>query len=588
MTLSKAPAPADKQDLANPAPHPAAGQSGRLLTPARAAILIVFLVQLLLVSPRLMPAITSINVNDEAKYVESGRLLLRGEIRDLSWGPLVALVYAPLHLVVGNSPDWFLLETWGGRFILFACMWFSLLYLAARFKHLAPLPVTAGLLFVTTAFFPILENQSDALFVSFSALALARLIDFSRQGRLRDLILAGIFTGLGVLARVETVLLVGMLTLLAVIIGRKRHAWYRLVAAAALPAAAILSIYFIASLLTQGTLTLSMTQKSYQAFRQNQSVMTGGDDILGEAQADQLFGTEEENNGSVIRAILRNPLAFARRILTNLINLPNAYLAFFGKLLGISLLLFAAWGAYTLIARREWGLLALLLIWPLHALFALGFLARHVVPQSVYLTLILGAVGISGALKQDNRRWERLLLLGAVSLLAAYGLLTHKPGFLLIGLLLAAVFALAWLFRPKAAGAPGLWTSPLWMLLAAGLILHGAFPFPNYEPHSQAVEDQVVHYLLSAIPAGQTILAPNPLASVAAKLNAVDVMDAPENVSAEEVWAWLKQGNITAAYVDERYGIRQDLFGVFAGGEGQYFSAGFTSADGLVHVYLVK
>jgi len=39
--------------------------------------------------------------NDEAKYVESGWLLLKGEVRSLAWGPLVALCYAPAHLFVG-------------------------------------------------------------------------------------------------------------------------------------------------------------------------------------------------------------------------------------------------------------------------------------------------------------------------------------------------------------------------------------------------------------------------------------------------------------------------------------------------------
>ena len=55
-----------------------------------------------------------VNPDDEAKYVESGWRLLSGDIRDLAWGPVIALVYAPIHLIVGSSPDWFLLETWIG------------------------------------------------------------------------------------------------------------------------------------------------------------------------------------------------------------------------------------------------------------------------------------------------------------------------------------------------------------------------------------------------------------------------------------------------------------------------------------------
>ncbi len=59
-----------------------------------------------------------INPFDEAKYIVSGSQLLHFQVRDLAWGPLVALFYAPFHLVFGGSPDWFMLEAWAGRCLL--------------------------------------------------------------------------------------------------------------------------------------------------------------------------------------------------------------------------------------------------------------------------------------------------------------------------------------------------------------------------------------------------------------------------------------------------------------------------------------
>jgi hypothetical protein len=82
-------------------------------------ILLLFFLNLLLVSPELMPDYSEVNPDDEAKYVDSGWRLLHGNIRDMAWGPVVALVYAPVHLIVGSTPDWFLLELWAGRFFLF-------------------------------------------------------------------------------------------------------------------------------------------------------------------------------------------------------------------------------------------------------------------------------------------------------------------------------------------------------------------------------------------------------------------------------------------------------------------------------------
>ncbi|HLA82201.1 MAG TPA: hypothetical protein VJP78_11395, partial [Thermoleophilia bacterium] len=263
---------------------------------------------LLLVSPSLMPAFSEINPDDEAKYIESGWLLLADGPRDLAWGPLVAVIYAPVHMLVGNSLDWFMLEAWAGRIELFVLLWLSMLFLALQFKDYAPPLVMAGILFVTTAFFPILENQSDALFVSLSALGLAKFITYYRHRRLKDVGVASVCVGLGILSRVESVVLIGTLVILATVY--RRHSVTRVVASALLPALGILVLFLGASLLTHGNLNLGLGNKSYDSFEMNQPLPYGGDSEAARQETRRLFGTQEENNGSVLRAILRNPLAF--------------------------------------------------------------------------------------------------------------------------------------------------------------------------------------------------------------------------------------------------------------------------------------
>ena len=157
-----------------------------IITKEALIIIVTLLTNLILVSPNLMPSFNEINPYDEAKYIESGRLLLRGEIRNLSWGPLVALIYAPFHLLFGNHPDWFLLEAWAARFVLFLLLWLSTIYLALQFKELIHQYIVVGTLFVSSIFVVILVNQSDALFTSLSALALAKLLTFYRKKRIRD------------------------------------------------------------------------------------------------------------------------------------------------------------------------------------------------------------------------------------------------------------------------------------------------------------------------------------------------------------------------------------------------------------------
>lgn len=168
-------------------------------------LLLAFLLNLVLVSPSLMPEFAWINPFDEAKYIDSGWRLARFDLRDLAWGPLVAFVYAPLHLLLGRSPDWFLAEAWAGRFILFVLLQFSAFYLASRFKGTAHPYVVAGVLFVSLPFFTVVSNQSDALFASLSALALGALLSFYHSRRLADISLGSLFVGFAMLTRAEAV-----------------------------------------------------------------------------------------------------------------------------------------------------------------------------------------------------------------------------------------------------------------------------------------------------------------------------------------------------------------------------------------------
>jgi hypothetical protein len=552
-------------------------------------IALLFLLNILLVSPRLMPAFTEINPYDEAKYVESGWLLLKGEVRSLAWGPLVALAYAPVHWFTGNSPDWFMLETWIGRFILFGFLWWSLVYLAYQLKDLAPPLVTVGLLFATAPLFTILRNQSDAVFVSFSVLGLANLIKFSRGWRLKNICLASICVGLGVLARVETVVLTGTLAVLAIAIGWKRVPVVKTLAAAILPAAGILAALFAVNLINQGDLNLEIGGKSYESFEVNQWVLTGGDLELATQESRRLFGTQEQNGGSVLRAILRNPPAFAARIGANVQWTARFYFTVFKKTQGFVLLLFSVWGVYTLARKRAVGILAMLFLWPLHALIALGFLARHVVPQMYFLPMILSAVGIFAALDLDSPPREKAALLLGSLLVGGISWADHKPAFLFGCLLLIAVFGLAWILRPRLQASGGERLAPLLLLLIAGLILGVGYPFPDYNSLGKSNEELAVHYIEGSLPARAKVLTSFPLPAVAARMVDVDTRTAPKDLEgAQELWAWFSEHDIRGVYVNTSFSADRNILAWLESGLGRYFDLGFTSADKKVRVFLVR
>ncbi len=146
-------------------------------------VLLILLVNLVLVSPDLLPEYQEINHFDETKYIDSGRSLINGDLRELARGPLVALVYAPLYLITKNSPNWFLLSAGIGRVLLFILMWLTTFRLSMQFKRYFHPFIAVGLLFISTALIKILSNPSDALFTSMSALALAYTVSFSQSNR---------------------------------------------------------------------------------------------------------------------------------------------------------------------------------------------------------------------------------------------------------------------------------------------------------------------------------------------------------------------------------------------------------------------
>jgi len=542
--------------------------------------LLVFIINFLLVSPSLMPRFTEINPDDQAKYVESGWRLLRGDIRDLAWGPMVSLIYAPLHLIVGDSLDWFLLETWLGGFLLYSFLWWTTFYLAYQFKaYLSPY-IMLGVLFVSTPLFSVLRNQSDAVFLGFSALALAQLIKFYQDRKLKDLGIASLMVGLGILARVETIILVATLAIIGIIIGRIKYPLYKILLSSLLPALCVLGIFFFSSLILVGDLNLGLAYKSYDSFEMNQAILTGGDIELARQETRRLFGIQEENQGSVLRAILRNPSAFTLRILANAKTIPESYFDFFGKKMGALLLFFAAWGMYGFYRKKAIIPLLILLLWPLHAFVYLGFLSLHIIPQVSYLPLLLGAVGIAGIFSPDfPPRQQGIVLLSSI-LILILSWITEKPAFFFGFLLLVFVLLLFRLFRLGLEQNHPAMLVPLLLLLAAGLVLRDPFPFPNYPVLGTTADEQAVYYLEEFLPSQTTILAPSPLPALAAKLSYLTMDDIPEEItSLQDFSNWLKQQDVRAILLDSNHRVRNDIYDLMEEGYSPYFSSVYASAD---------
>ena len=156
-------------------------------------IIVLFIINLILVSPELLPSYQEINPHDATKYIDSGRQLIDGgEIREISRAPTLSLIYALIYLFVRHTSDWFVLSAGIGNVLLFTIVWFSTLYFGLRFKDDVHPYILAGFIFLSPAVVIILENPSDALYAALSAIALAKTIDFYRTKDVRDLVKASI------------------------------------------------------------------------------------------------------------------------------------------------------------------------------------------------------------------------------------------------------------------------------------------------------------------------------------------------------------------------------------------------------------
>ena len=507
----------------------------------------LFLLNAFLVLSQLTPDIYHINPDDGAKYIESGHQLLTWGVRDLSWGPLVAFIYAPLDLLVGQSPNWFLLEAWGGSLILYALLWFGLVTLAHNLKEQISMPVMVGLLFGLTIFFPILENQSDALFLFFSMLALANLNTFREEGRLRSLGWASLMVGLGVLCRVETILLVIPLVVFALVFNRGSQKVWKVLLAVALPIAGVMALYAIISLLTFGRVDWGLGNKSFESFAMNQAFLPGSRLEQAYKAGEPIYGTVEEHQNSIFRILVHRPLVIAERVLANLLKTPASFTKFFGPIQGILVAVFSLLGIVTLIRKKEGPLLALLLIWPLHALVSLIFFPRHVVAQSSFIFIILAAIGITDLVFRAYPKKSLVILLALTGSVLAVSGITQAKALFAASLALLVIFLLKLAIdseRIKALNTPYLLFA---LLIGVLLALGPGFEFPA-RPLGQTGVEKAIYYLQAEYLPASRVLAPNAIVPIAARMNTVGV---PASVdTAEGFVAYLRDKDVDVVYLD--------------------------------------
>ena len=330
----------------------------------------------------LVPTFEQIPHYDDTAYIRSGHWLVAGWAPQVfAWAPLLSVLHGLVYVVVQESDNWFVLTAAGGRLATYGlfCVGMYECTKSLSNRHAAYAALVVGLTWPIAASFFARWNASDCLFMALSALALSRTLAYLSDRSLRHVVWGSVFVGLAALSRPDgLVLLVSFAVLVFATRARDAGTWRpggsrRVLTAALVPALLLTGGYIAVYDIATGRSSTGLESRTYQAFEQGHGVIyrerySGNVMVTGYDDVRALFGTRAANDGSVVRAIARNPGAFAERVAHSVADLPKHIWRAFGGPLAIALLVLALRGALVLWRSRSRWMLVVLLVWHLHML----------------------------------------------------------------------------------------------------------------------------------------------------------------------------------------------------------------------------
>lgn len=568
----------------------------------RKIILLLFLINLLLISPLFLPNLSDINPWDEANYINKGRELVDlGQWPSFAGDPLVSIFYALTYLPYQHSPYWLVQSCSLGRVLLFSLLWFSAYLVATRLKRFAPPAIMVGMLLVTPLAADMLSFPSDPLFASLAGFSFWQLLGYFDTRQNKHLWLASLFMGLAALARNDGLFLFLILFGLAILLALREKSWRalgRAVLGVTVPFILLVGGYVLFYGLRTGDYSLGTLQRTYINFEAGQQVVYGGSGELSAVvearlEAQRLFGTAEENGNSVFRAIKRNPSAYIQRLVAVTKSLPDKVLHAYGLRFAAVLLLLAVRGFIELIRQKQRLLLVLLCIWPLHLAtgFVITLFRTGHLQFPFYIVFGLACIGLMALLSTLHTRREPTIWLVVLLGLVIFGLVDNKLAITYgAGIFLLALLAVYLTLR-ETLTSPQHLAIALLILLAGGLILHGDYPSPKIRTLGTDSKEQAVVFMADNLPAGSLVAcsSPGPVWMAKMKVANLTSTDVPTNRTPQEFLDWLRVQNIQAIYVDHTlYTNSPRLWSLLEAQIGAGLERVFSADQGDIQVLLVK
>lgn len=591
----------------------------------------------------IFPLFYEIHPADEIAYLYSGRSLMNGlsegqiNLVPLGRAPLVMALQAAFYAPVHASEHWVSFTAWGSRFFLFGLLWLTAYLIGRQIRPQVDQRVYLALVFLSPAIPRLLENSSDALFAAMSGLALWQFLVSYRSRKSRHLAAASVFIGLAALSRVDGFVLFAVFLLLVILNARQESSMKvglgrttRQILYSTLPAAALILGYVVVQGMAGGASVAETKARTYFAFEQAEGVaysLAPEAQIDGVFEARRLYGTPEENEYSVVRAVQNNPLAFARRVVRVPLVMAVMFITIYGGSVSIAIFVLAIVGGRWVLTHGRRSHLHLILVWPVHLLIYVAFLARAgYLLTPFFAILALSALGIVRLGKDRSIRQMLSVGILAAVLNAAVALALGDDRMLAKSVAIAGLSVLV-----------GIWIAPAWkvrglearragtflgwlVVFSVGLVLSAPFPGPRLPQVGTTPEERASVYLAQHFPRHAVVAAHLPAVVFQAKMNwqplvwDVSSGNGPTTGRVQDLaldtqaslMGWLAANKVDAIYLDdllwhfrpELYAlieqqIGSDLVEVFAIQDGDsaranYFSSqrGF-SVDGSHRILVV-
>ena len=523
----------------------------------------VFLLNLVLEMNHFFPTLGEINVWDEATYIQVGYgLLTQGAWPRLASSPLSSVMYALSLWPVAGSQDFFMLGNAIARIFLFTLIFFSTYLIARALRPYGSPWLMLGILFIVPVASTMYLFPSDALFAGFSGLAFWQMLCFYTHRKRRHLWWASGFMGVGMLARAEGLILIGVMLIVVLVISIPKKGWPWDAIAVLLPFIIIVGSYVLFYGLSTGDFNTGLRERTFNNFESgHESVysQTGvfSPTVSARLESNEVFGTAEENNYSVFRAIRRNPQVYFQRLRLQFPAFTNLAVKAYGNKFILVFIWLGVRGLVELFHKRHIPLAVMSLGWflPLGVGFLNTFFREGYFMMPFFVTFVLVTVGLTAILQNYSKTSEKIGLAAASVLVLGVSLLLRNTSMFYRSALFIFGLGFLYLLRNHREFARNWLTNALWVLLALVLIIRGGYPSPELPAYGNTDLERSVYFLQEELSPGSRVLAGAPAAIWAARMrySGINSFDIPEFENEDAFLAWMRASEFQAVYVDQYF-----------------------------------